>query len=195
MSTSATASSSASATISPQASHSATTLALGISLAVVGAIVFGGLALYLVRRHYKRTRMRKEWERVEERSSHRRTYMVSVDPTHLAARVTPFGVGVNAPNVEVPKFVHRPGENMRVAYRRSDGGWEFHQSAEPSQSVDLEREPTMTTLYSRPANAKEKKLRPGELTTRGYVEPDLEGNPPPAYNHHEGSVFSDSTGV
>ncbi len=30
--------------------------------------------------------------------------MVSVDPSHLAARVTPFGVGVNAPDVEVPKF-------------------------------------------------------------------------------------------
>ncbi len=90
--------------------------------------------------------------------------------------------------------VHRPGENMRVAYRRSDGGWEFHQ-AESSQSVDLQREPTMSTLYSRPTNTKEKKLRPGELTTRGYVEPDLEGNPPPAYHHHEGSIFSDSTGV
>lgn len=101
MSTSATASTSASATISPQASHSATTLALGVSLAVVGTIVFGGLALYFVRRHYQRRRAR---ERAEDVSAHRRTYMVSVDPNHLAARVTPFGVGVNAPNVEVPKF-------------------------------------------------------------------------------------------
>lgn len=84
---------------------------------------------------------------------------------------------------------------MRVAYRRSDGGWEFHHTAEPSQSLDLQREPTVSTLYSRPTNSKEKKLRPGELTTRGYVEPDLEGNPPPAYNHYEGSVFSDSNGV
>ncbi|RDX43744.1 hypothetical protein OH76DRAFT_1409837 [Lentinus brumalis] len=191
MSTSAAASPSATPTISPQASHSATTLALGISLAVVAALVFGGLALYFVRRRNKQKRVR---ERTEELSSNRRTYMVSVDPNHLAARVTPFGVGVNAPDVEVPKFVHRPGENMRVAYRRSDGGWEFHQ-AESSQSVDLQREPTMSTLYSRPTNTKEKKLRPGELTTRGYVEPDLEGNPPPAYHHHEGSIFSDSTGV
>ncbi|TFK80467.1 hypothetical protein K466DRAFT_559024 [Polyporus arcularius HHB13444] len=191
MSTSAAASPSATSTISPQASHSATTLALGISLAVVASLVIGGLALYFVRRHNKQKRVR---ERTEELSSNRRTYMVSVDPNHLAARVTPFGVGVNAPDVEVPKFVHRPGENMRVAYRRSDGGWEFHQ-AESSQSVDLQREPTMSTLYSRPTNTKEKKLRPGELTTRGYVEPDLEGNPPPAYHHHEGSIFSDSTGV
>ena len=30
--------------------------------------------------------------------------MVAVDPTHLAARVTPFGVGVNAPDVQMPKF-------------------------------------------------------------------------------------------
>lgn len=101
MSTSAAASPSATSTISPQASHSATTLALGISLAVVAALVFGGLALYFVRRHNKQKRVR---ERTEELSSNRRTYMVSVDPNHLAARVTPFGVGVNAPDVEVPKF-------------------------------------------------------------------------------------------
>ena len=36
--------------------------------------------------------------------------MVSVDPSHLAARVTPFGVGVNAPDVEVPKFGECPPE-------------------------------------------------------------------------------------
>ena len=95
----ATASVSPTASITPESSHSATTLALGISLAVVATIVFGGLAFYFVRRRYKR---RKTQQRLEEISSHRRTYMVPVDPTHLAARVTPFGV--NAPNVEVPKF-------------------------------------------------------------------------------------------
>lgn len=99
--TGSTSSMTSSATITPEASHSATTLALGVSLAVVATIVFGGLAVYFVRRHYKR---KKAQEYAEELSSHRRTYMVSVDPSHLAARVTPFGVGVNAPNVEVPKF-------------------------------------------------------------------------------------------
>ena len=79
---------------------------------------------------------------------------------------------------------------MRVAYRRSDGGWSFHDTtAVPNQSLDLARD---FTTYSR-ANTKEKKLTPGELTTRGYVEPDVEGNPPPAY-YHDGSVFSESTG-
>ena len=91
--------------------------------------------------------------------------------------------------------VHNPGENMRVAFRRSDGGWSFHQPSEPSHSVDLHREPTATTMYTRPnQSTKETKLRPGELTTRGYVEHDVEGNPPPAYHHTE-SVVSDSTGA
>ena len=89
--------------------------------------------------------------------------------------------------------VHKPGENMRVAYRRSDGGWSFHQPTEPSHSVDLQREATMSTMLSRPMQStKEKKLRPGELTTRGYVEPDADGIAPPAYYHHDESVFSDN---
>lgn len=100
-SSSSTSSVSPTASITPESSHSGTTLALGISLAVVAAIVFGGLAFYFVRRHHKR---KMAQNRVGDFSTHRRTYMVPVDPSHLAARVTPFGVGVNAPNVEVPKF-------------------------------------------------------------------------------------------
>ncbi|KAI0667030.1 hypothetical protein C8Q78DRAFT_983178 [Trametes maxima] len=183
--TAGSATSSASSTISPGDSKSATSLALGISLAVVATLVFGGLAVYFVRRRYMR---RRAQERAEEISAHRRTYMVSVDPSHLAARVTPFGV--DAPDLEVPKFVHQPGQNMRVAYRRSDGGWDFHHTtATPSQSLDIVRD---NATFVR-APTKEKKLRPGELTTRGYVEHDVEGVPPPAY-YHEGTVFSDSTG-
>ncbi|EIW53916.1 uncharacterized protein TRAVEDRAFT_51654 [Trametes versicolor FP-101664 SS1] len=185
MSTTATsATASASSTVSPAQSKSATALALGISLAVVAILVVGGLAVYFVRRRHK---AKRDAEKADEISAHRRTYMVSVDPNHLAARVTPFGV--DAPELEVPKFVHQPGQNMRVAYRRSDGGWEFTAEPTPSQSLDLTRD---LTMYSR-TNTKEKKLRPGELTTRGYVEPDVEGNPPPAY-YHDGSLFSDSTG-
>ena len=104
---STTATPSPTADVSSSQSHSATALALGISLAVVATIVFGGLAFYFVRR---RMRQKKAQERAEEISSHRRTYMVSVDPSHLAARVTPFGVGVNAPDVEVPKFGESPPE-------------------------------------------------------------------------------------
>ncbi|KAI8978170.1 hypothetical protein BD414DRAFT_422297 [Trametes punicea] len=182
--TASSATSSTSVTVSPAESKSATVLALGISLAVVASLVFGGLAAYFVRRRYKRKRTR---ERAAEISSHRRTAMVSVDPNHLAARVTPFGV--DAPGLEVPKFVHQPGQNMRVAYRRSDGGWEFHSAAPvPNQSLDLTRDLTTSSR----ACTKEKKLRPGELTTRGYVEPDVEGCPPPAY-YPEESVLSDNT--
>ena len=80
---------------------------------------------------------------------------------------------------------------MRVAYRRSDGGW-FFDAARAGPSVDLQREPTTTTMFS--ARTKEKKLHPGELTTRGYVEHDFEGNPPPAY-HADGSAYSQSSGL
>lgn len=99
------------------------------------------------------------------------------------------GCSCDAPSRTHGVAVHQPGQNMRVAYRRSDGGWEFTAEPTPSQSLDLTRD---LTMYSR-TNTKEKKLRPGELTTRGYVEPDVEGNPPPAY-YHDGSLFSDSTG-
>lgn len=81
---------------------------------------------------------------------------------------------------------------MRVVYRRSDGGWSFRE-ATPKPSVDLQRVATTSTMYrSSQSGTKETKLRPGEHTTRGYVESDVEGNPPPAY-YHEESVFSDST--
>ena len=85
---------------------------------------------------------------------------------------------------------------MRTAFRRSDGGWSFHASDPnpPGPSFDLQRELTTVTMMSTRSHGKEKKLYPGELTTRGYVEHDMEGNPPPAY-HPEGTVFSDSTGV
>ena len=90
--------------------------------------------------------------------------------------------------------MHNPGENMRVAHRRSDGGWSFHASEEcgPGGSVDLQREPTTLTMFSTRTTTKEKKMRPGELTTRGYIEPDVEGNPPPAY-YDEPSVYSKSS--
>lgn len=96
-----------------------------------------------------------------------------------------------------PRTVHTPGENMRVAYRRSDGGWSFHeamhkanQANQASGSGDLQRNGTMSTMYSRP---KDKMLRPGELTTRGYVETDFEGNPPPAYHYDENAYADDTT--
>lgn len=104
---STTATPSPTANVSSSQSHSVTALALGISLAVVATTVFGGLAFYFVRR---RMWQKKAQERAEEISSHRRTYMVSVEPSHLAVRVTPFGVGVNAPDVEVPKLGESPPE-------------------------------------------------------------------------------------
>ncbi|KAJ8518641.1 hypothetical protein ONZ45_g4323 [Pleurotus djamor] len=46
---------------------------------------------------------------------------------HFAARITPFG----SIGGEAPRFVHAPGANMRVATRRSDGGWHFSDPRAP----------------------------------------------------------------
>ena len=110
----------------------------------------------------------------------------SADPSACAAR---FFVD-SFTDLLVVIAVHNPGENMRVAYRRSDGGWEFGEPAAtsppPTTSFDLMRE---TTLPS----SKEKQLRPGELTTRGYVEDDdADGVPPPAYDVAESSVGTEA---
>ena len=80
---------------------------------------------------------------------------------------------------------HRPGEAMRVAHRRDDGGWEFSQ---PLTIQPVQFTPELRSACTSPTSSiatttilrKEKKL-PGELTTRGYVELDGEGLPPPAY--------------
>lgn len=73
-------------------------------------------------------------------------------------------------------LAHRPGENMRIATRRSDGGWDF------SRPLDL----TPTTVnFDTPTTAhfpsRKDRLFPNEPPTRGYVETDVEGLPPPAY--------------
>lgn len=75
---------------------------------------------------------------------------------------------------------------MRVARRRSDGGWDF---AEPL-AIQPPTLPYAESVYSASARSlssptsslfKKEKL-PGELTTRGFIEADVEGVPPPAYD-------------
>lgn len=74
---------------------------------------------------------------------------------------------------------------MRVARRRSDGGWDF---SEPL-AITPPSAPFAESLHpaqSSPSNSIFKKEKvPGELTTRGYVETDSEGLPPPAYSTSE----------
>lgn len=81
---------------------------------------------------------------------------------------------------------HNPGEAMRVARRREDGGWEFSEPLNirpvpftPEFGSSTCPSPTSSVATST-IFRKDKKLL-GELTTRGYVELDGEGLPPPAY--------------
>lgn len=77
---------------------------------------------------------------------------------------------------------------MRFARRRSDGGWDFSAPLDihppgvspfADSASSICPSPTMSVSTSSFFMRKEK--LPGELTTRGYVEFDVEGVPPPAY--------------
>ncbi|KAH9833431.1 uncharacterized protein C8Q71DRAFT_813928 [Rhodofomes roseus] len=123
-----------------------------------------------------------------------------LDPSHPACHVTPFG----SPG-EAVRFVQEPGANMRTAHQREDGGWEFTDMSPNDLSTfdltgvvqprnSLSGRSTLSfasTLHM--GSDKKAKLLPGELTTRGYLERDMdvdiEGNPPPAYSHaHRDSI-------
>ena len=98
---------------------------------------------------------------------------------------------------------------MRVARRRSDGGWDFTDPLSPFSASPMTpprfpyaRAESIYSLQSSAAHSttsfiKKDKL-PGELTTRGYVEYDAEGLPPPAYDatseSHHSSANTQFTG-
>lgn len=95
---------------------------------------------------------------------------------------------------------------MRVAHQRDDGAWEFS-DASPAELATFDltgivhprrhslsgRSTLSLTSTLRLGADKKAKLAAGELTTRGYMERDIdvdiEGNPPPAYCHvHRDSI-------
>ncbi|EAU91859.2 hypothetical protein CC1G_04626 [Coprinopsis cinerea okayama7 len=70
--------------------------------------------------------------------------------THPAAKITPFG----APN-HAPRFDHKPGADMRIAYRRPDGAWHFTDSRTPFTPAgvsDLENTPSPSPMSSSSAS-------------------------------------------
>lgn len=157
-------------------SASATAAAVGATIAVVLTLLIGGFVFLYVRRR------KEESEAVEPESAGRRSQVL--DRFHPASKVTPF-----AAEGEAPRFTHIPGEAMRVARRRSDGGWEFSEplsispppfahdrSVCPSPTTSI----ATTTMFSR-----KEKYYAGDATTRGYLEMDPEGVPPPAYTPSE----------
>jgi len=152
---------------------------VGVIVAVV--LLAAPLAWFLIRRH---RRMHASTQEIVNSSTGRRE--VAVDPAHIAARVTPFAVSGNGEPIG-PQFNHRPGQGMRIAIRRDDGGWEFSDPSTiggtpitPFSRASMSNCPSPTaSTYS---YAKKDKARPGELTTRGYVETDADGLAPPAYD-------------
>ena len=75
---------------------------------------------------------------------------------------------------------------MRVARRREDGGWDFSEPLtikpvpfSPRAEGSICSSPT-SSIATSTIFRKDKKI-PGGLTTRGYIELDGEGLPPPAY--------------
>ncbi|OBZ65820.1 hypothetical protein A0H81_14122 [Grifola frondosa] len=151
-----------------------TAVALGVTIGALVLVALAGTTFWMLRRRQQQS---VDGEKVVANARHRRTMVVSVDPAHPAFLVTPFG----APGGDIPRFVHKPGENMRVAHRRSDGGWEFEEMAPPPPRATFDLTRALTQSSSSVHSMREKKLKPGELTTRGFVEHDSEGNPPPAY--------------
>ncbi|EKM53532.1 uncharacterized protein PHACADRAFT_259961 [Phanerochaete carnosa HHB-10118-sp] len=158
-------------------SASATAAAVGATVAVVLTLLIGGLAFF----YFRHKRESAEVMELEQEDAGRCSQVL--DRFHPASKVTPFSV-----DEEAPRFTHIPGEAMRVAHRRSDGGWEFSEpltihpppfAHELSNSVCSSPTTSIatTTMFSR----KEKHFV-GELTTRGYIEIDTEGVPPPAYS-------------
>jgi len=182
---SATSSSSPSPT-SSSSNQNVTGIAIGVSL---GLLVLLAIAIFLF--WFLRRRGRQHVTSTQPRHPVRRSTLL--DPSHPACRVTPFGT----PGSDTPRFVHEPGANMRVAHRRSDGGWEFSEMTPdnwstfdlPAPRLSLSSRSTLSYV------SKEKlKLQPGELTTRGFVEHDLdlEENPPPAYSNTDQHSVSTS---
>ncbi|PCH35510.1 hypothetical protein WOLCODRAFT_27946 [Wolfiporia cocos MD-104 SS10] len=174
----------------PAHSNSGTAaIVAGVVVTIVVLIGIAGAVFWYTRRRSRHTQA-VGVDPKQQKAFRRRTF---VDPTHIACHVTPF-----SPNSgeETPRFVHQPGTNMRVAHRREDGGWEFHDLTPDTMST-LDFAPPRTSFSARSTlsfssnylSSKEKmKLQPGELTTRGYVEHapadlyvDGEDVPPPAY--------------
>ncbi|KAH9921371.1 hypothetical protein B0H21DRAFT_895350 [Amylocystis lapponica] len=155
-------------------SSSSTATAIGVSFALVVLLALCSLAFWLVRR---RRRQRPEPSSATITAFRRDTFVAL---NHPASRVTPF----NSPGRDCPRFVHQPGENMRVAHRRSDGGWEFSDVIPDNTStIDLIAHRPSLDARSTFSLSHKDKLPPGVLTTRGFLERDADDCPPPAYAH------------
>ncbi|KAJ3554434.1 hypothetical protein NM688_g3114 [Phlebia brevispora] len=155
---------------------SATAIAVGVTVSIVSVVLLGVAGFFYMRR--RRMAGPTRLEEPEDRRS------VVLERSHPASRVTPFGVGNDA-----PRFHHKPGEDMRFARRRDDGGWDFSAplvvdpfARAPSRNEGSSSRCTSptssigaTSYYSN----KEKATK--DMTAHGYFDVDVYDVAPPAY--------------
>lgn len=91
---------------------------------------------------------------------------------------------------------------MRVAHRREDGGWEFSDPlvirtpVTPFSEAGSSACPSPTTsVFTTLSTSKKEKKIPGELTTRGYIEPYMLEPAPPAYTRNPSTPVTPRTSM
>lgn len=115
-----------------------------------------------------------------------------VDPEHLAAQITPFGGRGPHGGSNAPRFVHTPGEGMRIAFRQPDGSWHFGDSLTPFAPEGVNMVDPLPSPSSSASEfflntpAKEKKVQ--ARYEPGSYKPECDSSiipiafPPPAYH-------------
>ncbi|KAF6746801.1 hypothetical protein DFP72DRAFT_1017071 [Ephemerocybe angulata] len=162
-------------------------LSVIVVLAIVGAFVIASIVWYTLR-------LKRRSKRPMSGGPFQGTSIW--DKNHPASRITPFGAPSNAPS-----FDHRPGEDMRIAYRRPDGAWLFADSGAPftpSGVSDLVNSPVSASSsqvfpFSPAYNPTSKKEQEAKLDSLkadkdGYFDYDSITPPPPAYQRHAKEV-------
>lgn len=167
----------------PVTQNDSTTTTVGIVLGVVGALLVAGVI-------YATWRMKRR--RSSENADAMESSLVSapqgrsLDRSHPAARITPFG----SPEGETPRFKHTPGADMRIATRRPDGAWHFADPRTPFtplgvSEIDVLPSPSSSigTLPPR-VRTKEQEAK-SSRDLHGYDrDHDVDINrPPPAYGY------------
>jgi len=157
--------------------------AVGIVLGVVGALLVVGVVYATWRMRRKRSSDNAD---SIESSLVYHTQGTSLDQSHPAARITPFG----SPEGETPRFKHTPGADMRIAMRRPDGAWHFADPRMPFtptgvSEIDIMPSPSSSTitLPSR-VRTKEQEAKTSRDLRSGYDRDyDVNLSPPPAYGY------------
>jgi len=112
-----------------------------------------------------------------------------VHPEDLAAQITPYGGSGPHRGRNVPRFVHTPGEDMRIAFRRPDGAWHIGDSLTPFapagvNDIDFLPSPSVTTSEcSFSMTSKELEVKKVGYEG-GYGFSSTLTLPPPAYSGH-----------